>query len=65
MPLMGREQRNGGRRHLLGLFGGDFAQRERRSTTETSAPVRASPITKSISQSPRGFCSRWPVAGQY
>ena len=22
MPLMGREQRNGGRRHLLGLFGG-------------------------------------------
>ena len=23
---MGREQRNGGRRHVLGLFGGDFAQ---------------------------------------
>ena len=26
MLLMGREQRNGGRRHLLGLFRGDFAQ---------------------------------------
>ena len=26
MPLMGREQRNGSRRYVLGLFGGDFAQ---------------------------------------
>ena len=26
MPLMGREQGNRGRRHLLGLLGGDFAQ---------------------------------------
>ena len=26
MPLMGSEQRNGGRRYVLGLFGGDFAQ---------------------------------------
>ena len=26
VPLMGREQRNGGRCHVLGLFGGDFAQ---------------------------------------
>ena len=68
MPLMGREQRNGRRRYVLGLFGGDFAQdgiaRAPFDHRDEGPGALGRPSPRSISQSPMRLFSS-TMAGRW